>query len=966
MKPCTTCSSFQIKTRSELESKSKQAQELGAQEPLTNEQTSVAYLNNADLVHPAPNGAVDGKILSRHMLVKGIIRVDDNSNTGEDATTKLSVIALLDTGALLRSFVAARLIDSDPELMSRVRYEKTKVILGDGDKKQAIECNGVITLDVDFLDDKGVVYSAKKMKCVIMPTLSVNMIVGLTDIVRQIPKLFIKCLVSAINEAHKGETVDAMCEICNGVNSPKKAKLPSPGDITIETAASPVDTVNTSVNALTIAPPQSTPIQTAADGQTSLAHDGIPLHSILKKTSEDHPTTDIVTVITLNVNGLKSVTQSGALQQYILQQPNLNRTVFVLQETKISQAQEASYKTLFLKLGFAQVAFHSYANKGGVAILSMLKEDFTELYGMAHRDPDDEARVITAVYPQFYLSNVYKPYRNQGRSEYCKKFGTDYNRHIAEQVDSSRRHIIITGDVNVAPTRLDETINADQNGPCSTPEERQLHADLLKLGFRDAWREKHISDIGYTASSNVAEWKISKSNSKSEIVEKRLDVILVSGGINVHSAELDHSTRSFTDHSAVIATLDVSKPKTSHVKDRSKKRNASHKKLRVRLNAIAEDKDSGEDSDCSVEEPRPCFADESVVPPDDDDDSDSPWGSIEQDGETLPASAPWWRQRADAARQRQTNDDLLRDIKNTIQYNEVHAFLNVLEETDIPALQQTLVERLMVAPVIEQMISSLCDPAVDNFFETEEGGGGTAETQTPLNTTSASADKIVEVLKLGEIQPPWERPHKVAPEDAHIDPPGLFGEYWERLQHTSLSDSQREFISQIPRQIQESLLAEPKWMDMLTTKGLKVWGENVSTGITGVEPIEIHVSEDMPVEHRAKLRPPAQQIRQEVRDYIASLIGTMFERSDSSITSPMTVAPKSTTPFFRLAGDYRWLNQFVLMVQSYVPVIMDELYRAKGWKYFADIDWRAAFHQIPLAKRTSKLNHDAHDRARTA
>ena len=951
----------------------------------------MAYLNNADLIHPAPNGAVDGKVLSRHMIIQGIIRVDGNPNTGEDATTR-PVTALLDTGALLRSFIAAVLVDSDPVLTSMVRYEKTKVILGDGNEKQAIECNGVITLNVDFRDDKGNVYSAKKMKCVIMPTLSVNMIVGLTDIVKQIPKLFIRCLVAAINDAHKGETIDAMCEICSGSKPLKEAEVPRPGLIITETAK-PVDTVPIILNALTVMPEQ---IQTvsivkaqarprindldfseekksigvsqpngdpALAMQTALvAHDGNPTPPAILKDTTDQ-VINVITVITLNVNGLKNVTQSGALQAYMLKQPRLEQTIFALQETKIAQTQEPSYTKLFLDLGCIQTSFHSNANRGGVAFISWLPEHFVELTGMARRDDDGEARINIAVFRQFSINNVYKPYRNKGRSEYCIRFGSDYNMNVSDQLNINRRHIIIAGDVNVAPTRLDETSNADQNGPCSTPEERELHANLLKLGVRDAWREKHKDDIEFTTSSNVAEWKITKTNSKAEIVEKRLDVILVSSKVKVISAGIDHSTRSFTDHSAVIATLDVSQhpthipgwSKAKNLRSRLnsiKTRNEYHKKFRTRLNSIAEEGSSSVDSDTLIEAPRPCFADERVIPPDDDDDK-HPWGLIEHDGESIPAAAPWWRQRAETARQRRVNESLLRDIKNTIQYNEVNAFLHAMEETDIPSLQQTIVERLMTMPVIEEMVANLCDGI--NFFESGEGEGGTAETQTPLNTTSVDMDKIMEELKRGDIQPPWEKPRKTAPEDAHIDPPGLFGEYWERLQHMSLSESNKEFLSQIPSHVQESLLSDPKWMDMLTTKGLIVWGEKVTTGITGVEPLEIHVSDDMPPEHRAKLRPPAQQIRQEVRDYIASLIGTMFERSDSSITSPMTVAPKSTTPFFRLAGDYRWLNQFVLMVQSYVPIIMDELYRAKGWKYFADIDWRAAFHQIPLTKRTSKL-----------
>ena len=920
-------------------------------------ETQVAHLSNVELVHPAPNGAKSGKQLSRHMYVQGSILVDGNKEAGVESFT-VPVRGLLDTGATTRSFVEEALIDSCPSLMELVRYEKTKVILGDGDNKQAINCSGVITLNIDIIDDKGCIHAIRNTKCIIMPKLSVNVIIGLNDIVHKIPKLFIKCLVAAISEAHAGK-LDAICGLCSEIKATSEKTSTTQVDPTIK--VSPLDEVNESLNALNPKQKQVVRFQTAADGTTSLSEDKIPPESSLKTPSTQDITTDVITVLTLNVNGLKSSTQSGALQAYLLNQPNLHSTVIMLQETKISHAQEAVYVKLFLELGFTQVAFYSRANYGGVAILSMLEEDFTELTGMPNRDVNDEARVITAVFEHFSIVNVYKPFRNTNRLEYCQKFASDFHDHIANLIASKRRSIIITGDVNVAPDRRDETSNADPNGPGSTPDEREQHAKLLKLGLIDAWRLMNKNAIAYTTASNTADWKISKTNSKAEIVEKRLDVILVSNDVKVISSHIEASTRSFSDHSAVIATINVSRSKSSHFTSKNQKRNSAHKKLRedhARLNAVCEECDSASDSDNATQQPKRAQVTVEDVDENDDDDNDddsnnSPWGSIEQDGDTIPAPAPWWKQRADGAKRRKAKEDLIRDIKNTIQHNEVQAFLNTLEETDIPTLKSTLMDKLWDAPAIQQMIESLC--GAEDFFE--PGGEGTDDTQAHLNTTSVDADEIIKKYNEGEFEPPWEIPDRsAAPEDANIGSAGLFGERWDKLQHMTLSESQQEYVSQIPRQIQEKLLEDPKWKQLLMTKGMTVWGEPVTTGITGVEPVEIHVNtEAMPVEHRAQLRPPPQQIRKEVREYIATLIGTMFERSDSSITSPMTVATKKTAPFFRLAGDYRWLNQFTLMVQSYVPVIMDELYRAKGWKYFADIDWRASFHQIPLAKRTSKI-----------
>ena len=55
-------------------------------------------------------------------------------------------------------------------------------------------------------------------------------------------------------------------------------------------------------------------------------------------------------------------------------------------------------------------------------------------------------------------------------------------------------------------------------------------------------------------------------------------------------------------------------------------------------------------------------------------------------------------------------------------------------------------------------------------------------------------------------------------------------------------------------------------------------------------------------------------------------------------TSPIVIAKKATPPYFRVAIDYRWINQYVRMIQAYTPVILQELYKAQGWEVFADID----------------------------
>ena len=66
------------------------------------------------------------------------------------------------------------------------------------------------------------------------------------------------------------------------------------------------------------------------------------------------------------------------------------------------------------------------------------------------------------------------------------------------------------------------------------------------------------------------------------------------------------------------------------------------------------------------------------------------------------------------------------------------------------------------------------------------------------------------------------------------------------------------------------------------------------------------------------------------------------------------VAPKATFPFIRICGDYVWVNKWIKVGQYYIPLVMKEMEKAAGAKYYLDIDLTNAFHQLRLSKATSE------------
>ena len=106
---------------------------------------------------------------------------------------------------------------------------------------------------------------------------------------------------------------------------------------------------------------------------------------------------------TWNVNGIRSVLNKGALQEYVLES---NPDILCLQETKAQQDQVE----LGMEFSEYEVFFNSAVKKGysGTAIFTKEKPLSVE-YGIGIEEHDQEGRVITAEYEKFYLVTVYTP-----------------------------------------------------------------------------------------------------------------------------------------------------------------------------------------------------------------------------------------------------------------------------------------------------------------------------------------------------------------------------------------------------------------------------------------------------------------------------------------------------------------------------------------------------------------------------
>lgn len=203
---------------------------------------------------------------------------------------------------------------------------------------------------------------------------------------------------------------------------------------------------------------------------------------------------------TWNVNGIRSVLNKGALQSYLSQaQPD----ILCLQETK-AQAEQVDYD-------FEAEGYHTYWNsaikKGyaGTALFTK-KEPLSVTYGIGMVEHDQEGRVITAEFADYYVITVYTPNakRDLSRLAYRQQWEDDFLSYINEL--NQQKPVVFCGDLNVAHTEIDlANPKTNTRNAGFTIEERTKFSQVVESGYVDAFRHLYPEQLGaYTWWSYMA------------------------------------------------------------------------------------------------------------------------------------------------------------------------------------------------------------------------------------------------------------------------------------------------------------------------------------------------------------------------------------------------------------------------------------------------------------------------------
>lgn len=219
-------------------------------------------------------------------------------------------------------------------------------------------------------------------------------------------------------------------------------------------------------------------------------------------------------IVSWNVNGIRSVMKKGFFDFVKKEKPD----VICLQETKPPAA------SLEFDMPGYEHAWNNAKRPGysGTAILSRTKP-LSVTNGIGVLKHDDEGRVLTAEYGDFYLVSVYVPNakRDLSRLPYRQKeWDVDFLKYLKKL--EKKKPVVFCGDLNVAHQEIDLTYpKANTKNHGFTPEERAGFDNIVKAGFVDTFREFEKDGGHYT-------WWSRMSDCRKRNIGWRIDYFLIS------------------------------------------------------------------------------------------------------------------------------------------------------------------------------------------------------------------------------------------------------------------------------------------------------------------------------------------------------------------------------------------------------------------------------------------------------
>ena len=249
-------------------------------------------------------------------------------------------------------------------------------------------------------------------------------------------------------------------------------------------------------------------------------------------------------LISWNVNGLRAVITKG-FNDFFAQ---IDADIFCIQETKLQEGQ----------IDFAPEGYKAYWNsavkKGysGTAVFTKI-EPINVKYGIDIEEHDQEGRVITLEFEEFYLVNCYTPNskRELERLEYRMKWEDEFREYLNKL--NEKKPVILCGDLNVAHKEIDlKNPSSNHHNAGFTDEERNKMTQLLNSGFTDSFRYKYPNKEG------IYSWWSYMFHAREKNAGWRIDYFIVSNKIKNKIIDSTIHTQVFgSDHCPVELDIEL-------------------------------------------------------------------------------------------------------------------------------------------------------------------------------------------------------------------------------------------------------------------------------------------------------------------------------------------------------------------------------------------------------------------------
>ncbi len=224
-------------------------------------------------------------------------------------------------------------------------------------------------------------------------------------------------------------------------------------------------------------------------------------------------------LISWNVNGFRACLNKGFSEFF----READGDFVCLQETKMQPGQADFHPEDYYEY------YNSAEKKGysGTAIFARkaLGEPLSVHYGMQGKH-DDEGRLITLEYPDFYLVCCYVPNAQSElkRIDYRMEFEDDLRNYL---LGLNRTHpVIYCGDLNVAHEEIDlKNPKSNRGNAGFSDQERGKMTELLNAGFTDTFR------YFYPDRTGIYSWWSYRFNARKNNAGWRIDYFIVSDSL---------------------------------------------------------------------------------------------------------------------------------------------------------------------------------------------------------------------------------------------------------------------------------------------------------------------------------------------------------------------------------------------------------------------------------------------------